>query len=150
MLRKGDDEDLALAPQPSIGQLDTLVQRAREAGLEVDVHVEGDSRRLQSSVDLSAFRIVQEALTNTIKHAGPARARVTVRYGKHDVEVDVIDDGRGMVARNGSGLDVHGAGHGLVGMRERVAMLGGELSAGYLSDGGFSVHARLPLTPTES
>jgi signal transduction histidine kinase len=147
VLRKGD-EDLALSPQPSITQLDSLVQRAREAGLEVDVEVEGDRRGLQQSVDLSAFRIVQEALTNTIKHAGPARARVTVRYGAHDVEVDVIDDGRGVVARNGNSMS--GGGHGLVGMRERVAMLGGELDAGYLKNGGFGVHARIPLTPTDN
>jgi signal transduction histidine kinase len=146
MLRRGD-EDLALAPQPSINQLDSLVERAREAGLEVDVSVEGDRRRLQSSVDLSAFRIVQEALTNTIKHAGPARAKVTVRYGEHDVELDVVDDGREVHRRAHNGV---GSGHGLVGMRERAAMLGGELNAGFRREGGFGVHARLPFTPTES
>jgi signal transduction histidine kinase len=146
VLRKGD-EDLALTPQPSINQLDALVERAREAGLEVDVSVEGERRRLQSSVDLSAFRIIQEALTNTIKHAGPARAQVTVRYGEGEVELDVVDDGHQVPERAADGGE---PGHGLVGMRERVAMLGGELDAGYRREGGFGVRARLPFAPTET
>ena len=141
-----EDEELALAPQPSVDELEWLVERAREAGLEVDLTIEGEKRKLESSVDLSAFRIVQEALTNTLKHAGPARARVTLRYGKHDVEVDVSDDGRGVAGRidNGTGI-----GQGLVGMRERVAMLGGEIEAGYRKSGGFGVHAKLPLEREE-
>ena len=128
------DEELALAPQPSVDELDWLIERAREAGLEVDLTIEGEKKRLESGVDLSAFRIVQEALTNTLKHAGPARAHVTLRYGEHDVEVDVSDNGRGVPAAADNGAVT---GQGLVGMRERVAMLGGEIEAGYRKDGGF-------------
>jgi signal transduction histidine kinase len=141
MLGKSE-EGLELEPQPSVAELDWLIERAREAGLDVDLTIEGDKRRLDSSVDLSAFRIVQEALRNTLQHAGPARAHVLLRYGEHDVEVDVHDDGRGLPARTPNGT---GAGTGLVGMRERVAMLGGEIEAGYRKDGGFGVRAKLPL-----
>jgi signal transduction histidine kinase len=140
------DEELALAPQPSIDELDWLVERAREAGLEVDLTIEGEKKRLESGVDLSAFRIVQEALRNTLKHAGPARAQVTLRYRDHDVEVDVSDNGRGVPAAAVNGAVI---GQGLVGMRERVAMLGGEIEAGYRKDGGFAVHAKLPLEREE-
>jgi signal transduction histidine kinase len=145
MLGEGDEE-LALAPQPSVDELDWLVERAREAGLEVDLTIEGEKKRLESGVDLSAFRIVQEALRNTLKHAGPARAQVTLRYGEHDVEVEVSDTGRGVRAPADNGAVT---GHGLVGMRERVAMLGGEIEAGYRKDGGFGVHARLPMEREE-
>jgi signal transduction histidine kinase len=140
------DEELALAPQPSVEELDWLIERAREAGLEVDLTIEGEKKRLESGVDLSAFRIVQEALRNTLKHAGPAHAQVTLRYGEHDVEVDVSDNGRGVRAPADNGAVT---GHGLLGMRERVAMLGGEIEAGYRKDGGFAVHARLPLEREE-
>ncbi len=136
------DEELALAPQPSLDVLDRLVERAREAGLDVDLTIEGEQRRLESSVDLSAFRIVQEALANTLKHAGPAKAQVTLKYGEHDVEVDVSDNGRGVREPTENGAV---SGHGLLGMREGVAMLGGEIEAGYRKDGGFGVHAKLPL-----
>jgi signal transduction histidine kinase len=141
------EEGLALAPQPSIEELDWLIERAREAGLEVDLTIEGEKTRLESGVDLSAFRIVQEALRNTLKHAGPARAQVTLRYGDHDVEVEVSDNGRGVRAPTENGAVT---GHGLLGMRERVAMLGGEIEAGYRKDGGFGVHARLPLEREEN
>jgi signal transduction histidine kinase len=141
-----EDEGLALAPQPSVDELEWLVERAREAGLDVDLTIEGERKRLESSVDLSAFRIVQEALRNTLKHAGPARAHVLLRYGEHDVEVDVSDDGSGGTGHTQNGT---GAGQGLVGMRERVAMLGGEIEAGYRKSGGFGVHARLPLDREE-
>jgi signal transduction histidine kinase len=140
------DEELALAPQPSVDELDWLIERAREAGLEVDLTIEGEKKRLESGVDLSAFRIVQEALRNTLKHAGPARAQVTLRYRENDVEVDVSDNGRGVRAPLDNGAVT---GHGLLGMRERVAMLGGEIEAGYRKDGGFGVHARLPLEREE-
>jgi signal transduction histidine kinase len=136
------DEPAALAPQPSVSELDWLIERARDAGLDVDLTIEGEEKRLESSVDLSAFRIVQEALTNTLKHAGPARAHVKLRYGAHEVVVDVSDDGRGVAGRVENGRT---DGHGLVGMRERVAMLGGEIHAGYRKDGGFGVTATLPL-----
>jgi signal transduction histidine kinase len=136
VLRRADDE-LALAPQPTLRQLDELVAHVREAGLPVDLHVEGTAGALPPGVDLSAYRIVQEALTNALKHAGPARARVTVRYVPNAVEIEVCDDGGG--GRNG------GAGHGLVGMRERVSLFGGELEAGRSAEGGYAVRARLPV-----
>jgi signal transduction histidine kinase len=144
MLR-GDDEEAALTPQPSIDELDALLERAREAGLDVDLEVEGERRRVQSSVDLSCFRIVQEALSNTIQHADAASAHVRLRYGPSEVEVDVTDDGRGQRPPE---VD-NGRGHGLVGMRERVAMLGGSLEAGYRPNGGFEVRATLPLEPED-
>jgi signal transduction histidine kinase len=135
-----EDERAALAPQPSIDELEALIELAREAGLEVELEVEGERRRVSSGVDLSAFRIVQEALSNTIKHAGAAHARVRLRFGDDEMEVDVVDDGHGVRPR-----DENGNGHGLVGMRERVAMLGGRLEAGYRANGGFEVRATLPL-----
>jgi signal transduction histidine kinase len=137
MLRQGDEE-LALAPQPSLRHLDALVAQVREAGLPVELSVEGEPAALPPGVDLSAYRIVQEALTNALKHAGPATARVVVRYGAEVLEVDVIDTGRRPAAGDG-------VGHGLVGMRERVTLFGGELEAGRRGEGGFTVRARLPL-----
>jgi signal transduction histidine kinase len=137
MLRK-EDEELALAPMPSLDHLDSLVSHVRQAGLPVELRVEGTRQTLPAGVDISAYRIVQEALTNALRHAGPARARVVVRYGEAEVEVEVADDGRGPQEANGSG-------HGLVGMRERVALYGGELNAGLREGGGYAVHARLPF-----
>jgi signal transduction histidine kinase len=138
---RAEDEGAALAPQPSIDELEALIELAREAGLDVDLEVEGERRRVSSSVDLSTFRIVQEALSNTIKHAGAAHASVRLRFSDDQMEVDVVDDGHGVrtAGQNGSG-------QGLVGMRERVAMLGGRLEAGYRANGGFEVRATLPLT----
>jgi signal transduction histidine kinase len=104
----------------------------------VTVSVEGSPRELAPGVDVSAYRIVQEALTNALKHAGKARAVVVVRYEPDAVEVEVHDDGRG-------GDGAHSGGHGLVGMRERVSVFGGEFSAGKRDSGGFVVRARLPL-----
>jgi signal transduction histidine kinase len=137
---RAEDERAALAPQPSIDELEALIELAREAGLDVELEVEGERRRVSSGVDLSAFRIVQEALSNTIKHAGAAHARVRLRFGDDEMEVDVVDDGHG--ARSAG---QNGRGQGLVGMRERVAMLGGRLEAGYRANGGFEVRATLPL-----
>ena len=137
MLR-ASDEELALMPQPSLEQLDTLVEQVRTAGLPVEVAVEGVPAALPPGVDLSAYRIVQEALTNALKHAGPARARVTVRYGEDDIELEIADDGAG----TGDG---DGSGHGLIGMRERVSVYGGELQAGRRPGGGYALRARLPL-----
>jgi signal transduction histidine kinase len=126
------------APQPGIGTIDTLVEHVREAGLPVELTVEGEPVRLPPGVDLSAYRIVQEALTNALRHAGPAHAWVAVRYGGDDVEIEVANDGR-------SESDGEDAGHGLVGMRERVALCGGELNAGPRQGGGFRICARLPV-----
>ena len=137
---RSEGEQAARAPQPGVGDIEGLLANARSSGLSVDFTVEGTARPLPQGVDLSAYRIVQEALTNTIKHAGRVRSRVTLRYGDDELLVEVKDAGPGPApdAREG-------AGHGLVGMRERVAALAGELHAGAGPDGGFLVRASLPL-----
>jgi signal transduction histidine kinase len=127
-----------LAPQPGLADLEQLVDGVREAGLPVTLRIEGDPRPLPQAADLSAYRIVQEALTNALKHAGPARADVVVRFEAGAVTLEVRDTGTG--AGQGGGT-----GHGLVGMRERVAMFGGELEALPAPGGGFAVRARLPV-----
>lgn len=139
VLRKSD-EPLLLAPQPGLPDLDSLLDQVREAGLPVAFRVEGSRVLVPAGVELSAYRIVQEALTNALKHAGQARAEVTVRYFGDRLELVVADDGGGSAegVRSNSG-------HGLVGMRERVAMLGGSLQAGPRESGGFLVSATLPL-----
>jgi len=122
MLRR-DDEEIALAPQPSLKYLDALTAQVTEAGLSVDLAVEGEPIELPPGVDLSAYRIVQEALTNALKHAGPATARIVVRYRENDLELEIADTGLGAGASDGEG-------HGLVGMRERVSLYGGRIEAG--------------------
>ncbi len=139
LLRRSDDE-LALAPQPSLRHLPDLVEQVREAGMPVDLRIEGQPRPIAPGIDLSAYRIVQEALTNALKHAGPARARVTIRYGVGALDIEIADDGAGDVEESQPG-----GGHGLVGMRERVALFGGDLAAGRRRGGGYAVRARLPL-----
>ena len=136
MLRS--DASDPLAPQPGLDDLPTLVAQVREAGLPVELRVDGDRRELPVGIELSAYRIVQEALTNALKHAGHARARVHVRYGKDSLELEIVDDGAGEQAPVSSG------GHGLVGMRERVALYGGRLDAGRRPSGGFAVRVLLP------
>ncbi len=132
-----ESTELELAPQPGLGRLDELVEQMRAAGMPVELTIEGDQRALTPGVDLSAYRIVQEALTNVLKHAGDARAQVAVRFGVDEVELEVVDDGRGPHhAANG--------GHGLVGMSERVALYGGTLDYGAHDGRGFRVRARLP------
>ena len=134
---RAEDRELALAPRPSLANLDALAERIREAGLPVDLHVEGEAKPLPPGVDLSAYRIVQEALTNTLKHAGPASAQVVIRYRPEEVELEISDDGRGLVdGRNG--------GHGLVGMRERAALVGGVVESGTVGGRGYTIRARLP------
>ena len=142
VLRVGDGGTLERAPQPGVGDLGQLVASTRQAGIEAELQVVGDRHELPPGVELSAYRIVQEALTNVIRHAGARRAVVTVSYGPAALELTVSDDGRGATA-NG-----HPApGHGLVGMRERVALFGGELAAGGRADGpGYRVHASLPVS----
>jgi signal transduction histidine kinase len=137
MLRR-DDEEIALAPQPSLCYLESLAAQVREAGLAVELSVEGDPVELPPGVDLSAYRIVQEALTNALKHAGPATARVVIRYGDQDLELEIADTGVGKGAGDGEG-------HGLVGMRERASLYGGKVEVGPRDGGGFAVRARLPL-----
>jgi signal transduction histidine kinase len=134
------EEAPALAPQPSLEYVEKLVDQAREAGLPIELRIEGDARQLPTSLDLTAYRLVQEGLTNAIKHANATRAEVVVRYGDGEVELLVSDDGTGF-----SDGDVDSGGHGLVGMRERVAVFGGELEAGPRPNGGYALRARLPL-----
>jgi signal transduction histidine kinase len=140
LLRARDDDRAELAPQPGLGDLDGLVERSRAAGLRVELAVEGEPRPLPQSVDLSAFRIVQEALTNVVKHAGRAETRVMVGYRPDGLELTVRDSGDPTGA---AGARTAG-GHGLIGMRERAALFGGTLSAGPCDGHGFEVRASLP------
>jgi signal transduction histidine kinase len=136
------DRSPSTPSQPSLARVDTLAMRARDAGLPVSLHVEGEPAPLPAGVDLAAYRIVQEALANAAKHAGGTRAWVVVRYREHAVEVEIGDDGRGP---DGAPVPGGGGGHGLIGMRERVALYGGTLDLGRRPSGGFMVHARLPI-----
>jgi signal transduction histidine kinase len=137
--------DSSVAPQPGLRDLDELAAGMRSAGVPVDVTTAGDLESLPAGVDLAAYRIVQEALTNTLKHAGPAAARVTVRSGCGFVDVEVCDDGPGLAA---AGRALPRVGHGLVGMRERAALYGGTVEAGSLPGGGYRVRARLAVDGT--
>jgi signal transduction histidine kinase len=143
VLRQEDEPQGALAPVPGLADLEGLLAEVAKAGLAVKLQVNGTRPPLPAGVDLSAYRIVQEALTNVVKHAGPARAQVTIRYRDHDVTVEVIDDGRGAVTSASDGRV--GTGHGLIGMRERVQAFGGDLEVGPRPGGGFRVAARLPV-----
>ena len=133
-------EGAGLAPQPGMAELAALAEGVRAAGLPVRLAIDGGTAALPAAVDVSAYRIVQEALTNVLKHAGPASADVTVGCVDGAVVIEVTDDGVG-----GAAADPSAGGHGLVGMRERAAMFGGELLAGPQPGGGFAVRARLPL-----
>jgi signal transduction histidine kinase len=134
----GDEGDAALASQPGLARLSALLEQAGKAGLRVELEIEGARRTLPPGVDLTAYRIVQEALTNARKHGGPGRAQVTIRYGREALDVEITNDGRRTrVAKE--------AGHGLVGMRERVSLYGGEFEAGPQREGGYAVRARLPV-----
>jgi signal transduction histidine kinase len=134
------DEEIGLAPQPGIGDLAALATRVQAAGLPVHLVIDGDLAALPATVDVSVYRIVQEALTNVLKHAGPARAGVTIGCGQDAVIIEVTDDG---IGEPGQQAPVDG--HGLAGMRERAAVFGGELAAGPRPGGGYAVRARLPL-----
>jgi signal transduction histidine kinase len=138
-MMRSSDSDLALAPQPSLAYVRDLCDQVDAAGLPVDLEVVGEQVPLPPGVDVSAYRIVQEALTNALKHAGPARACVRISYDHAHVDLEVTDDG------NGAGDTAEQAGHGLLGMQERVAVYGGELLAGNSTAGGYSVRVRLPL-----
>ncbi|MBB5896032.1 sensor histidine kinase [Kutzneria kofuensis] len=136
LLRAADDgEPEPTEATPGLADLDTLVRRAAEVGVAVTVEIDG-ARPLAAGLELSAYRIVQEAITNVIKHAGPARVTVVLRYAVDELIIEVADDGSGGVATTG--------GHGILGMRERVALYGGSLTAGPEPDGGFLVRAVLP------
>jgi signal transduction histidine kinase len=127
-----------LAPQPSLEELDGLVEQIRGAGLPVELTFEGERQDLPPSIDVTAYRIVQEALTNVLKHAGPASVQVTVRYSPQNLELEIVDDGLGRAVEAAPG-------YGLIGMRERVSVYGGELQAERHSQGGFTLRVRLPL-----
>jgi signal transduction histidine kinase len=148
VLRQADEPRGDLAPVPGLADLEGLLAEVTKAGLAVKLQVNGTRPPLPAGVDLSAYRIVQEALTNVVKHAGSARAQVVVGYGDQDVTVEIIDDGRGAVTSVSDGRA--GTGHGLIGMRERVAAFGGELEVGPRAGGGFRVAARLPLAAGQS
>jgi signal transduction histidine kinase len=130
--------ELALDPQPGVARLDALLEQVRRAGLPVDLSVQGEPCRLPAGVDRSVYRIVQEGLTNTLKHAGAGHASVRLSYDSRAVELEVLDDGTGPGAGNGGGF-------GLVGMRERAALYGGVLESGPRPGGGYALRARLPL-----
>jgi signal transduction histidine kinase len=142
VLRGGNGATPDRSPQPGIGQLAGLVEQLRAAGLEVDARVEGKAEPLPPALDLSAYRILQEATTNVLKHARARRVDIRVRYGEAMLALDIRDDGPG-----DGGDPASSSGHGLIGMRERVALFGGKLHAGRSRAGGFSVHVRLPLKP---
>jgi signal transduction histidine kinase len=128
-----------LAPEPGLADVSMLVAQVREAGLPVDLRIEGTCRELPLGIELSAYRIIQEALTNALKHAGDARASVLVRYGEDSLELEITDDGAGAAAAVASG------GHGLIGMKERVALYGGKLEAAHRPGRGFAVRVLLPI-----
>ena len=140
---RSDGESAELAPQPGLDDLHPLLEELGRAGLPVQLHVEGERYPLPRALDLSAYRIVQEGLTNALKHAQAAEAEVTVRYRAEELELEVRDDGRGSA-------DSDGLGHGLVGIRERVKIYGGEMTAGTPAEGGFVLSARLPLGETQA
>jgi len=133
-----DGDGLELAPQPGLDGLDSLLEDVGRAGLPVRLHVDGDPFPVPRAIDLSAYRIVQEGLTNSLKHAHASHADVTVRYRREELELEVVDDGAGAATSDGLG-------HGLVGIRERVRIYGGEMNAGTAAAGGFILSARLPL-----
>lgn len=142
VLREEDDHPTT-EPQPTAADIATLVDECRDAGLDVELRVEGECPELSAGIGLTVYRVVQEALTNAVKHAGPAHVEVVLRFGDA-VRIDVLDDGRGPVGRR----DLPSAGHGLIGMRERVDLFGGELSVGPRPGGGFRVQATIPLVRT--
>jgi signal transduction histidine kinase len=140
VFRHPDNRDGTWRPAPGLGQLEALVAAMAEGGLPVDLVVTGEQASLPASVDLAAYRIAQESLTNVARHAGPASATVRVSYQPGAVVLEIADTGRGR--RSGAALP---GGHGVAGMRERAAAVGGTLEAGPGDDGGFRVRARLPF-----
>jgi signal transduction histidine kinase len=135
---RSDGDGVELGPQPGLDALDSLVEDVIHAGLPVQLHVDGEPYALPRAIDLSAYRIVQEGLTNALKHAHASHADVTVRYRPDELELEIADDGKGPALTNGHG-------HGLIGIRERAKIYGGEMSAGSAPAGGFILSARLPV-----
>jgi signal transduction histidine kinase len=138
-----DGDDVELAPHPGVDRLDALVEDVGRAGLPVRLHVDGNPFPLPRAIDLSAYRIVQEGLTNALKHAHASQAEVTFQYGSDELRIEVRDNGEGLSTSDGLG-------HGLVGIRERVKIYGGEMTVGAAPEGGFVLGARLPLEDYES
>jgi signal transduction histidine kinase len=138
-----DGDGVELGPQPSLDNLDSLVEEVGRAGLPVRLHVEGDPFPLPRAIDLSVYRIAQEGLTNALKHARASHADVTVHYWPEEVKIEVRDDGVGSSTSDGLG-------HGLVGIRERVKIYGGEMTSGAAPEGGFVLSARLPVVGDRS
>jgi signal transduction histidine kinase len=138
-LMRSESAETERKPQPGLHDLGPLLERARSAGVAVELSVRGEERPLPAGVELSAYRIVQEALTNVIKHSGSDRASVQLRYGDHGLELEIVDHGNGAPAAASTG-------HGLVGMRERVTLFGGTLDAGPANGQGYRVVAKLPYT----
>jgi signal transduction histidine kinase len=137
-LMRADGEGTDLAPQPGLAELQTLVEQLRQTGLEVDLDVSVEPKTVSLGLELSAYRIIQEALTNALKHGGPGRARVFVRHDGDALELEVLDEGQGHAPSDGGGF-------GLIGMRERITLYGGELEHGRRNGGGYRLRARLPL-----
>jgi signal transduction histidine kinase len=142
ILRHGN-ENVPRSPTSGLADLDDMISRAESAGVEVDRTISGTPITLPPKIDLAAFRIIQEALTNVTRHAGRARAGINLAFGERDLTITVEDDGGD--GSSGSAAQLSGGGRGIRGMRERVAALGGELEAGPLPQRGFRVRARLPL-----
>jgi signal transduction histidine kinase len=138
IMRAGEEETASLAPQPSLAHLDGLIAQIEEAGLPVKLRVEGTRPELPPGIDLSAYRIVQEGLTNALRHGDRGRAEVVVRYGASGVELKIVDD-----SASATGDEL--AAQGLVGMRERVALYGGTIDAAPRDGGGFVLRALLPV-----
>lgn len=141
MLREDEDEH-AFAPPPSVTRLPDLIRELAEAGLHADLVIEGEPHDLPAGIDVSAYRIIQEALTNALRHSGSSRARVLVTYARDRLELEVLDEGQGAT-------DTAASGHGLIGIRERVAIYGGDFQAGTRPGGGYVLRACLPLAVTE-
>jgi signal transduction histidine kinase len=135
---RSDGDEIELAPQPGLDALDSLVEDVGRAGLPVRVHIGGEPFALPRALDLSAYRIVQEGLTNTLKHARATRADVILSYGPDELQIEIRDNGRGLSATDGLG-------HGLVGIGERVKIYGGEMTTGTANGGGFILSTRLPI-----
>jgi signal transduction histidine kinase len=138
-----DGDGLELAPHPGVDRLDALLEGVGRAGLPVRLHVDGNPFPLPRAIDLSAYRIVQEGVTNALKHAGASHVDVTFHYRPDELQIEVRDDGEGVSTSDGLG-------HGLVGIRERVKIYGGEMTAGAGPEGGFVLGARLPLEGYET
>jgi signal transduction histidine kinase len=147
----GGEEDADLSPQPGLSRLSPLIDRIAFAGLPVEVRISGEPRPLPAGVDLAAYRIIQEALTNALKHGDGSKAEVTVRYADHHLRVEVLNSGPSVLtggrppgARTEPGRDA-AEGRGLIGLRQRVAVLGGEFDARRRLGGGFRVRAKIPV-----